>query len=246
MNIENILKEAGLSGTEIKVYLALIKLGSVTGGEITKLCGVNRTNVYDAIEKLTEKGLVSFVLQSQRKYFQTTDPNTLLLYLKDKESEIKEKRKLVESAIPYLNEQRTLQKESQEATIYKGRKGLRSVAEDILIQQSELLVFGAEGKFGEYFTHYFEQWHMKRFEANIPVRIIYSEKVRAQKEKTKHKLFSARFNKQVYDTPATTWIYGDKVAIVVWAEQPIVTVIRSLDVVNSYRQFFEVMWEHSN
>ncbi|MEK6901249.1 MAG: hypothetical protein AABX37_02825, partial [Nanoarchaeota archaeon] len=55
-----------------------------------------------------------------------------------------------------------------------------------------------------------------------------------------------RFNVHMYDTPATTWIFGDKVAIVVWSEQPLVTLIRSKEVAESYKQFFTIMWQDSN
>ena len=54
-----------------------------------------------------------------------------------------------------------------------------------------------------------------------------------------------RFNASLYDTPASTWIYGDKVAIVVWSEPIIATLIRSKEVSKSYKQFFEFLWKNS-
>ena len=54
-----------------------------------------------------------------------------------------------------------------------------------------------------------------------------------------------RFNSNVYDTPATTWIYRDKIAIIVWSDQPIATLIRSKDIADSYRQFFNILWNSS-
>ena len=69
----------------------------------------------------------------------------------------------------------------------------------------------------------------------------------SKKEKSNFPIIQMRFNSHMHNTPATTWIYGDKVAIVVWTkDQPMSTLIRSKEVANSYKQFFEVLWNDSN
>lgn len=239
------LESVGLSGNEVKVYLALLDLGSALAGEITKRSGVNRTNVYDALDRLTERGLVSYVIQANRKYFEAAKSDRLIKYLEEKEQDIKSKKEAVASILPELEKRRTLSREPQEATIYKGRQGLKSVAEIVLDTKKPMLVFGAEGKFFELFTHYAEQWHQRRGKLNIPVKLIFNEKLRKIKSKANFPKAQVRFNAQIYDTPATTWIFGDKVAIVVWSEQPLVTLIRSREVASSYQQFFKILWGNS-
>ncbi len=245
MNIKSILEETGLAGNEIKVYLSLLELGSALAGEITKKSGVNRTNVYDALDRLSEKGLVSYVIKSNRKYFESTEPERIIKYLDEKENNIKRKKRLVNSIIPELEIKRKLSKEPQEATIYQGKEGIKSIAEDVLKTKKDLFAFGAEGKFVEHFTHYADQWHLRRKKLKIPVKIIYNEKVRYIKSKAKFPILKMRFNSNMYDTPATTWIYGYKVAIVVWSTKPIATLIRSKEVANSYKQFFDILWKDS-
>ena len=245
MNPRMILEEVGLAGNEVKVYLALLDLGSALAGEITKKSGVNRTNVYDALDKLIEKGLVSYVIKANRKYFEAGSPERVVKYLEEKENALRKKKDLVATIIPELDARRELSKEPQEATIYKGRKGLKSVAEDVLRTKKAMAVFGAEGKFVEIFKHYAEQWHRRRKKLKSPVKIIYNEKIRSKKSKAKFPILRMRFSSRMHDTPATTWIYGDKVAIIVWSDQPITTLIRSKDVAKSYRQFFDVLWNDS-
>jgi len=245
MNIKTILEEAGLAKNEVKVYLAMLDLGSTLAGEITKKSNVNRTNVYDDLNKLIEKGLVSYVIKANRKYFEAAPPERIIKYLDEKELELKRKKELVSSVLTDLEARRKINKEPQEATIYQGKKGLKSIAEDVLKTKKELFVFGAEGKFVEIFTHYAQQWHMRRKTSKIPMKIIYDEKIRAKKSKSKFSILQMRFNAKVYDTPATTWIYGSKIAIIVWSDQPIATLIRSKDVADSYKQFFNIFWNSS-
>lgn len=239
------LKEAGLSGNEVKVYLALLDLGSALAGDITKRSGVNRTNVYDSLDRLIEKGMASYVIKANRKYFEAAPPEHIIKYLDEKENEIKAKKKIINSVLPDLELKRKLSQQPQEATIYKGRKGLKSIAEDVLNSKKEHLVFGAEGKFVELFTHYAQQWHMRRAKLKIPTRIIYNERIRKEKTKAGFKICKMRFISKIYESPATTWVYGDKVAIITWPDQPIATLIRSKEVAKSYKQFFEILWNHS-
>jgi len=245
METRSVLRDIGLSGNEAKVYLALMDLGSALAGEITKKSGVNRTNVYDALDRLIEKGLVSYIIKSNRKYFEAEKPERIMNYLEEKQKEITSKKKRVSSIIPELELKRKLGKEPHEATIYKGKQGLKSITEDVLKTGKEMMAFGLQGNFVAIFTHYAKQWHMRRVKLKIPVRAIYNEKVRPIKTKQKFIKVTMRFNKSLYDTPASTWIYGDKVAIVVWSEPIIATLIRSKEVSKSYKQFFEFLWKNS-
>lgn len=240
MNIKEALKQAGLPENEAKVYLTLLEIGSETAGTITKRSGINRTNVYDSLERLTEKGLVSYVIQSNRKYFEATSTRRIIKYLEEKEKEIRNRKKIIKAILPELEIKRKLSKEPQEATIYKGKKGLKSVAEDVIVKRKEVLIFGAEGKFKDIFTHYFKQWHLKRKNTKIKLKIIYNKKI-----KRKLPLAQIKYNLNLEETPATTWVYGDKTAIIVWSEQPLITLIRSKEVAKSYKQFFSLIWKSS-
>ncbi|MBN1896860.1 MAG: hypothetical protein JW789_04010 [Candidatus Aenigmarchaeota archaeon] len=246
MKVENILQGAGLAGNETKVYLSLLDLGSVTAGDIAKASGVNRTNVYDALRSLAEKGLAGHIKKAERRYFEAASPTKFLHYLEEKEEEVRERRKSLEEIIPDLEMKRALSREQQEATVYTGRKGLKTVAEDVLKENSELLVFGAEGGFARIFGTYSRNWHRRRSHSRIPMKIIYSEKLRTVKSSESIPMAEMRFSSSLHDIPATTWVYGGKVAIIVWSEHPVITVIRSGKAAMTYRQFFRELWRSSS
>ncbi len=245
MEAEKVLREAGLAGNEAKVYLALLDLGSVTAGGIAKASGVNRTNVYDALRSLAGKGLVGHVKKAERRYFEAASPNKFLHYLEEKEEEVRGRRQALEEIVPELEMKRSLSKEQQEAAVYTGLKGLKTVAEDVLRSGDEFLVFGAEGKFMEMFRVYSRNWHMRRAKARIHMKIIYSDRLRESKSREAIPFSEMRFNPMLYDTPATTWIYGDRTAVIIWSRHVVATVIRSAEVAGSFRQFFRALWRGS-
>ena len=55
------LIQLGLTNGEVRIYLSLLKLGSSKVGSIVKDSRVSYSKVYDVLERLITKGLVSYV-----------------------------------------------------------------------------------------------------------------------------------------------------------------------------------------
>lgn len=231
-----ILQEIGLSVTEVKVYLALLELGSVGVGEITKKSEVNRTNVYDALERLIEKGLVSYVISANRKIFEPVNPKRLQEILKEREEKLS-------SVMQKLESKYKSSKSKEEATIFKGKKGLKSIFEDVIKEKKTLFAYGAESRFADMFPAYQKYWNKERVKLKVNVKMIYNEKVKQRKIKEKLKLLDMKFLPEYYDFPSTIMIYGDKVVTIVWADLPFGFMIKSKDVAKSNMSFFEILWK---
>jgi len=85
------LLKLGLTEGEAKVYIALSGLGSSTVGAIVKKSGVAYSNIYDILNRLIEKGIVSYIIKSKTKYFQAASPSNLIDYLLMIVNELKRK-----------------------------------------------------------------------------------------------------------------------------------------------------------
>src|SRR3989344_6526435 len=241
-----LLEELGLTKNEIKVYLALLELGSTAAGPLIKKLGMHRAAVYDIIDLLTGKGLVSYVIKANRKYFEAQDPDRLLEYLESKKQDLIDKEEKLKQFLPELQLKRKLSKEEQEGTIYKSKKGLKSVFEDILKEKKPWFVFGATGQFKELFNAYFIHFHKRRVKTKIPLKIIFNEDIRKQKRGEELKLCQIKYLPKSYISPSTTYIYGDKIAIINWSSEPIAFLMRSKPVADSYKSFFGVLWKMAN
>lgn len=229
------LEEAGLSATEAKVYLALLELGSSLAGEITKKAEINRTNAYDALERLSKKGLVTYVISANRKVFEPLPPERLHELAKEKEERIK-------GLLPELNLRFKESKAKEEATIFKGKKGIKSAYELLLKEKKEILVYGAESRFADMLPAYYTEWHERRARGGIALKIMFNEKVRERKIKEKLKSAKLKFLPAGYDFPSTILISGEITITVVWTAMPFAFLIRSKDAVKSQINFFELLW----
>lgn len=230
MNAET-LEKVGLSPNEARVYLALLELGPSLAGKITEKSKVNRRTVYDVIESLIDKGLASYIIEANRKIFEATDPTRFLDLLKEREKEIKD-------VLPELMAKRASSKKAQEATLYRGKKGIKAIFEDIL-EYKNYEVFGSHGRFGEVLGPYFDLFQKRVKDRKINCRLLVSERLRETKTISHAK---TKFLKKEYDSPVSTIIYGDKVATLVWTEEPVGLVIKGKEVSGSFRSYFNIMW----
>lgn len=233
MNTE-ILERVGLNPNEARVYLALLELGPSLAGKITEKSKVNRRTVYDVLESLIDKGLVSYIVEANRKVFEATDPIRFLELLKEREKEIEE-------VLPELKAKRESSKEKQEATIFRGKKGIKTIFEDIL-RYKENWVFGSHGRFKEVLGPFFEQYQRRKKMLKIHTKLLLSERLR-RSAIVKLTPGETRFLKKEYDSPVSTIIYSDKVATIIWTDEPIGLVIKGKEVSDSFKNYFNIMWE---
>ncbi|MBW2996185.1 hypothetical protein KY332_02675 [Candidatus Woesearchaeota archaeon] len=236
-----ILEKLGLTKNEIIIYLSLLELGTTTTGPLTHKSGLHTSRVYESLNKLIEKGLVSFHLKANRKHFSAADPNTLLNLLEQEKREIQE-------IIPRL---KAIEKEhlpEEKATTYEGYKGVRNVYDNIvatLKKGDEILVFGARGQDESFMAKtYFKQYTRRRIKKGIKMRMIFNADA-----KTTGKFYSSlpltkvKYMPKNMKTPAAVDIYANHVGILVLKKLPIVFLITSKEVADSYRAFFEMLWK---
>ena len=91
------MQKIGLTKNEVQIYLTILKAGPILAGEITQRSGIHRRNVYDALERLKEKKLVSFIIKDNKKYFQINHPNKFLDLLEEKKSSIKNQEETIKA-----------------------------------------------------------------------------------------------------------------------------------------------------
>ncbi len=75
--IKNILKKLGLNNKEVKIYLALLELGTGTIQQIAKKARVTRTNIYDHLGNMKNIGLISEIKHDKKTLLIPEDPRKL-------------------------------------------------------------------------------------------------------------------------------------------------------------------------
>ena len=239
--MEAVLSKIGLTKNESKVYLSLINLGTAQAGQITEKSGVHRRNVYDAIDRLMEKGLISFVTVNNKKLFSPVNPKRFLELIDEKKFELDTIKSDFQKIMPQLELQANIQ-ERHDVRFYKGMEGIKTVYEDIIRTGSDYIGYGPGQQIEKILKHYFKLFVSKRVKAGIKLSVIYDE---ASRNTVKvNPLSKIRYFPNQYSSRAALRIYGDKVALILMSEEePLAIVIKNKGIADGYRKYFEVMWQ---
>lgn len=231
MNVDSVLEKLGFSPNERKVYLTLNGHGSTKAGKIAKLAKIDRSSCYNSLKLLIEKGLVSYVLIGKIKWFQATGPKRLLDYLKEQEEDVKE-------ILPELEARHKISKIEGQVRLFKGIKGVKSIFLDIIRTGENNFVFGSEGQFGERMPEFAQQFARLQKEKHLKTQSV----VRLGRKELDSETNKYRFL-EVASSPVVTNIYGDKIGIVIWTDEPEGIIIENKEAAKAYKSYFDVFWK---
>ena len=235
-----LLKELGFTDSEIKVYLALLELGSTTKGPIVAKSGVASSKIYELLDKLQRRGLVSAVIRSSVKYFESAHPSRLLDYVKEKEATLLKHHHQLEKLIPMLETKRSLAGLESETQVFKGIKGAETAYGDVLRQLKQGDEYFSMGiaKFPPSFEKFLLQFHNKRCKAGIQCRIVANEIARNRLGKKFEALpyTKVRYMDKDLFTPVAFVIYKDKTIVSIGWEEIFIQ-IRSKSLADSLRTY---------
>tara|TARA_Y100000034_G_scaffold132167_1_gene194515 strand:- start:478 stop:1206 length:729 start_codon:yes stop_codon:yes gene_type:complete len=239
---EETLIQLGLNKNEAKVYLVLLKLGTATAIEISQKSNVHRVNVYDILDKLRSKGLISTIMQSKKRIYEAASPQRL-------KNIIKEKEEILDKSLPSLLLEFNLKKEKQEVHHFFGIDGVMQAYQMMLDQKDEIVAFVGSGFNRKYLKHRHIVWNKERLRRKITGRVLYYECYREDKLKDlkKDKTIKIRFVPDKFKTPCMVDICGNLVINLLPIEGNIMAiVIENKTLADSYKQFFEFMWVNAN
>ena len=237
MKNQKILEEFGLTPSEAKIYLVLLEQGASLAGVISRNTGIHRRSVYDAIERLIQKGLVSYIKSNNRKYFEAVSPERLLEILSKREEDIK-------SILPDLKVLQQMSEGKNETLFFRGKAALKSAFDDQLENSGgEVCIWGASTRATDILKYYFPHFDRQRVKKKIKVRIIFNESERKNSYVKKIPLSDIRFVPESIKSKTAVNIYGRNTCIVAWRPDPVAILIREDNISEGFRNYFEFMWK---
>ncbi len=232
------LENFGLSRGEIKVYSALLELGSAQVGQLIEKSGIVSSAVHRSLQKLMERGFVSYIKRGKIKQYQAAPPKTILHF-------IDEQRKSFLDILPKLETRQKLATEKQEAEIFEGMNGIMAMLNSIIegAKPGEEYYFFATDltERNEELQKFFKRYDLKRKEAGFNIRGLARESLKP--------LFIGRKELKMkfvdFPIPSDITICDNKVAHISWDEKPVGYLIKSRHIYNVYKKFFEEVWNQA-
>jgi len=238
------LLDIGLTEGEAKVYMALLEAGTTTTGSIIKKSGISASKVYDILNRLAEKGLVSHIMKAKTKYFRAADPDRIIDYLDEKEKEISAKKEEMKKLIPQLKAKLDTGGK-REVEVFEGKKGIENIFWSIISELKrgeEYYVMGASYSFGDqYIVEFFKKYHAERARRGIKVKIMFNYDTNFIIDEIK-KISEIKLMPQEIKTPVQIVVWKNKISIILWQKKPIAFTIDNKEVANSFKIYFDSLW----
>lgn len=228
-----ILEDTGLTPKEVDVYLALISSDAASISETRSKANVSRKSIYEILQKLLDKGLVSYTIKDNKKQYMAATPERFIELLKEKEANL-------ETILPELLRKHKEITEETSVRVYIGKEGMKTITNNILKVGKPLYAQVGRELVLDLLKYYLPQFIKKRVEQKIPAKMIYSESVR--KRKLKIPLTEIRYVPNESASPISIIIYGDNLNLLIFTENPIAIHMKSKEIAQSFMNYFNVMW----
>jgi sugar-specific transcriptional regulator TrmB len=241
--MEQELKSLGLSENEAKIYIFLLKQGESSTGPIIKETGIANSRVYESLNSLIEKGLVSYRELKRGRFFTAEAPSKLQENQEEKLAKIRE-------LIPNLEKIRNEQEKDTQTAIYEGFQGFRTAFKKIIDDCPEretiyILGFSEQSFATESLSTFIANMNLKSAQKKQNLKIILdsSTKKSLGKDREKEKHTEVKYMPEGYISPAAIDIFEDYTYIFVWEKKPFVFMIKNKTIAESFKTYFNFLWK---
>ncbi|MEK6961108.1 MAG: helix-turn-helix domain-containing protein [Nanoarchaeota archaeon] len=232
-----IFEEIGLTPAEGKVYLALLELGSATAGPIMERSGLQSSVVHLTLNRLIDKGFVSYVKEGQRHKYQAADPRHIITFLN-------EKKERFEGILPQLLAKQAVGSSKPEVTVYRGKRGVQELLYELLeAGGTEHHTLGSPRESLMLPESWWVSYHRDRAKKGIAAKLLFNESLRSWGAESKYSKSEVRYTSKEFEPLTETIIRNDTVGIIMWTEKPIGILIREKTLAYGYEQFFRMAWQ---
>ncbi|MFA4887295.1 MAG: helix-turn-helix domain-containing protein [Candidatus Nanoarchaeia archaeon] len=240
------LRKLGLSQAEATLYLTLLRIGASDVQKLIEETGFYKGNTYDALERLCEKGIISKIIEGNKRIYQLQKPEALVEYVKKKKEGLDQEELLAKELVKKVELVKKHTKIAETAMVFRGISGVKQIYSEIIDEKLDYLVFGSP-KESEVIIEdwYWQNLHAKQKEFGIKAKMIFHKSLKHWKNLTPKNIIEIRFLDEELEPLTETTIYGNKVAFTVWTEKPVITIINNEHVANSYKQIFNRLWKSS-
>lgn len=238
------LQNVGMKEKESKIYITLLELKESTVTKLSKKVNINRSLLYFILSDLEKRGFVSYIIKNNVRYYRPIEPERIL-------DKLEENKKSFEAVLPELWAIRTTQKQERpQIEILEGREGIKTILNEILRLKKEWFAFNTPGEGPKVLGPIVHSFQIQRQKKKIPLYVLSTNTEKARKrgrEFARMKHTKVRYLKESYDSPASNYIYSDRLVIIFWYKQfPFAIRIIDKNLADSYKNYFKALWKVSS
>ena len=248
----DLLKKAGLSEAQAKLYNCLLQNGALTPTELAKEIGQSRENCYALAKRLVELGLIEQTKDKKTKY-RVLNPSALETLVEKRRKIMSKNEKFVKDNISTLLDIFYANNEMPGARTLEGIEGIKEVYRDNLRVKKDLYflrtkadnILGHDADADSFLHDYREQRPLLGIHTYgltpVSKHAIENAKTGRDEALNFHRIWMPE---EDYTAPVEVQVYGDKVALIAFGETQMATMITSPVIAEAMRQILKIMMKY--
>jgi sugar-specific transcriptional regulator TrmB len=246
--LQVVLTRLGFTVNEAQCYQALLEHGEQTVPCLARITGIDRSNTYDAVYVLEDKGIVSHTEEQYGKHYFAVSPRKLATIAACKRRQARRHELELAEALPDIMSLHKSSDMQPHVQLLKGTHGILSAFEDCISGQHITEIYcctSANFSFIPNGTEYDNEFTQRRLKLNIRIKVLAQQNTLSSSwhHKDMHELRETRFIPPTHDIPATTFIYGNTIASIPHSEEQTALIIHSKELAYTQRALFDFMWK---
>lgn len=248
--LQIIAQKAGLTASQAKVYIALIKEDELTPAQMAEFSGESRENCYSIAKRLVELSLAEKT-DGRKTTYRALNPSALQSLAENRRRIIQRNEVYVKQNIDSMMQLFYANSEMPGAHTIEGMDGIREVYNDMLHTKDDIYFLRTDfdKALGNAEEGFLKRFRERRSENGITTYALtpdYPEARRYAKDGTDKAM---RFNRIFMPADAYTGkveidVYGNKVAMIAFGETEMATVISSPAIAEAMRQIITMLRDY--
>lgn len=245
MNDIEALGSLGLSRSEAKVYLTLLKNGPMNSGRIVALSRQHVSVVYYSVQRLIEKGMLGRTRKGRFEEYFVTDPQVFL-------DRIDEIGKYMREKVPDWKRQAELEKDRVTVEVFEGTKGVFNLFTNLVTsmrKSDELMIFSVREEYqNQESLDLLAKINSMMGRMKVRVRMVCSE----SQKPDYYAIEDPRYLKSIgvlklrfvpFEFPQGVSVVGDSIVFISLGEENRAVKIRDRKLARHYAKFFNDLYE---
>ena len=231
------LQKLGMTKSEALIFELLVKYGEISGSQLAKKSGIDRSTTYNLLSSLNAKGFVSYAIKNGLKTYQISNPENLKKFAEEKvqiaDSLIKEIKKITK---------RELQEEVVE--VYEG-KNVPRVMYNIYVNKKNQKYY-TYGGYGKMFSKLSSEMtgYIKKFRTNKNSLYAFISKDYPDANISKLKTITKNIKKTDFNSvPAGFTIGTESIVFHIYEDESKIILIKHPLIAKVMRELYEIAWK---
>ncbi len=240
----DVLKKVGLSNQQALVYLKLLGVGHSSVSQLAKVLNIPRVSCHDTLSRLLSLGL-AFKKKGEVSEYIAAPLERLLGLVEEKELDLLVQKQAINDLMGKISFPADVARfKEDEVAIFRSKQGVKSFFDTVLQSKSPLHVLGGTGRLLKEMRVYFTLWRKKRARNGVRSFLLFNRGLELD-DIVKAENAEVRFFRDDCYSSATTFLFGDSVAILLHCDVPVIIMLNSASLSKTYLNYFKFLWHNA-